>query len=52
MVYLELVEFYMLADTPGGRQGWGFFPMPPMEGAAGRNDLLTGAGRVPGLVQD
>jgi len=43
MVYLELVEFYMLADTPVAEQGWGFFPMPPMEGAAGRNDLLTGA---------
>lgn len=43
MVYLELVEFYMLADTPVAEQGWGFFPLPPMEGAAGRNDLLTGA---------
>ena len=43
MVYLELVEFYMLADTPVAAQGWGFFPLPPMEGAAGRNDLLTGA---------
>ena len=43
MVYLELVEFYMLADTPVAEQGWGFFPTPPMEGAAGRNDLLTGA---------
>jgi raffinose/stachyose/melibiose transport system substrate-binding protein len=43
MVYLELVEFYMLVDTPVAQQGWGFFPMPPMEGAAGNNDLLTGA---------
>ena len=32
MVYLELVEFYVLADTPVEAQGWGFFPMPPMEG--------------------
>jgi raffinose/stachyose/melibiose transport system substrate-binding protein len=43
MVYLELVEFYMLAGTPVEAQGWGFFPMPAMEGAAGNNSLLTGA---------
>lgn len=43
MVYLELVEFYMMKDTPVEAAGWGFFPMPAMEGAAGSNTLLTGA---------
>lgn len=43
MVYLELVEFYMMAGTPLEAEGWGFFPMPAIEGAAGSNDLLTGA---------
>jgi raffinose/stachyose/melibiose transport system substrate-binding protein len=43
MMYLELVEFFMVKGTPLESAGWGFFAIPPMEGAAGRNDLLTGA---------
>lgn len=42
MVYLEIVEFYNMKDSPVDGK-WGFFAMPPIEGAKGRDDLLTGA---------
>jgi raffinose/stachyose/melibiose transport system substrate-binding protein len=43
MMYVELVEFYMVKGTPLESTGWGFFALPPIDGAAGRADLLTGA---------
>src|SRR5690606_26134733 len=44
MMYMELVEFTEIApDTPLGQAGWGFFPLPPIEGGEGEAGLLTGA---------
>ena len=44
MMYMELVEFTEIGpDTPLGQAGWGFFPLPPIEGGEGEAGLLTGA---------
>lgn len=44
MMYMELVEFTQVTDdSPLGQAGWGFFPLPPIEGGEGEASLLTGA---------
>lgn len=43
MMYVEIVEFYNLKDTPLGNDGWGFFPFPSFPNGRGDQQLLTGA---------
>jgi raffinose/stachyose/melibiose transport system substrate-binding protein len=43
MMYLELVEFYMVPGSALEQAGWNFFALPPVEGAQGNQNLLTGA---------
>jgi raffinose/stachyose/melibiose transport system substrate-binding protein len=43
MMYLELVEFYMIPGSDLDTSGWSFFAIPPVEGAEGNQNLLTGA---------
>lgn len=43
MMYLELVEFYMIPGSDLEESGWGFFAIPPVDGAEGSQTLLTGA---------
>ncbi|WP_158598404.1 ABC transporter substrate-binding protein [Notoacmeibacter ruber] len=43
MMYVELVEFYMVPGSALEEAGWGFFALPPVEGAEGDQNLLTGA---------
>jgi raffinose/stachyose/melibiose transport system substrate-binding protein len=43
MMYQELVEFGSVPGTKLEEDGWDFFPMPPIPGARGEQDALTGA---------
>ncbi|WP_211299559.1 ABC transporter substrate-binding protein [Pukyongiella litopenaei] len=43
MMYIELVEFYMVPGSGLEEAGWDFFALPPVEGAEGNQNLLTGA---------
>ncbi|MFI4994271.1 MAG: ABC transporter substrate-binding protein [Hyphomicrobiales bacterium] len=43
MMYQELVEFGRVPGTKLEEDGWDFFPMPPIPGARGQQDVLTGA---------
>jgi raffinose/stachyose/melibiose transport system substrate-binding protein len=43
MMYLELVEFYMVPGSALEQAGWNFFALPLVEGAQGNQNLLTGA---------
>jgi len=43
MMYQELVEFGRIPGTKLEQDGWDFFPMPPIPGARGQQDALTGA---------
>jgi len=43
MMYLELVEFYMVPESNLEAAGWDFFAIPPIDGAEGNQALLTGA---------
>lgn len=43
MMYAEIVEFQRYKDSKLAADGWDFFPMPPMKGAAGEQTILTGA---------
>lgn len=43
MMYVEIVEFADVANTPLGDNGWGFFPFPNFPNGGGDQQLLTGA---------
>lgn len=43
MMFVELVEFYGFKGSNLEEAGWGFFAMPPIKGAEGNQNLLTGA---------
>ena len=43
MMFIELVEFYMVPGSGLEEAGWDFFAIPPIEGAEGNQALLTGA---------
>jgi raffinose/stachyose/melibiose transport system substrate-binding protein len=43
LFYEETLGFKQYQNSKLAADGFGFFPMPPMKGAAGRQDLLTGA---------
>ena len=44
MMYMELVEFTEVKpETKLAKDGWGFFPLPGIEGGEGDGKLLTGA---------
>ena len=43
MMYIELVEFYMVPGSGLEEAGWSFFALPTVDGANGNQNLLTGA---------
>lgn len=43
MMYIELVEFYMVPGSGLEEAGWDFFALPPVDGAEGNQNVLTGA---------
>lgn len=43
MIYVELVEFVDLNDSPLGEDGWSFFTFPDVPDGRGEQNILTGA---------
>ena len=43
MIFMQLVEFGRVADTPIDESGWDFFRFPAFEEGAGDQKMLTGA---------